>query len=167
MTLNLLKSAAAVAAALILLPSCSSKSGKSDKTDTPPDSIVAIREDPSIEGRNIRMENNVRFIPWHRPVVVDFYADWCPPCKALKPVFHQVETEYAGKCDFVSINVDESPEIAKEYGVTNIPTLVFIRQGGIVVEQLTGYMDQTELTPHVESLLKVWKECDTTDSGTK
>ena len=72
------------------------------------------------------------------PVVVDFYADWCPPCKLLEPVVERLATEYAGKVKIGKLNTDDNPEIAIRYGVMGIPTLSLFR-GGKLVDRLVGY----------------------------
>lgn len=66
------------------------------------------------------------------PVVVDFYASWCPPCRALSPVLDRFATEYAGRIKFVKINSDDEPGLAETYGVSALPTLVFIQDGEVV-----------------------------------
>ncbi len=72
------------------------------------------------------------------PVVVDFYADWCPPCKLLEPIVTRLAAEYAGKVKIGKLNTDDNPDIAVRYGVTGIPTLgLFV--GGTLVDRLVGY----------------------------
>jgi thioredoxin 1 len=72
------------------------------------------------------------------PVVVDFYADWCPPCKLLEPVVESLATEYAGKVKIGKLNTDENPDLALRYGIMGIPTLgLFVR--GKLVDRLVGY----------------------------
>ena len=65
------------------------------------------------------------------PVVADIYAPWCGPCKMLAPMLDKLAEEYAGKAKFVKINVDEAPELAGRYGITGVPTLLFIQQGEV------------------------------------
>lgn len=72
------------------------------------------------------------------PVVVDFYAAWCPPCKLLEPVVERLAAEYAGKVKIGKLNTDENPDLAIRYGVMGIPTLgLFL--GGKLVDRLVGY----------------------------
>ena len=73
-----------------------------------------------------------------QPVVVDFYAEWCPPCKLLEPVVERLADEYAGKVKIGKLNTDENPDIALRYGVMGIPTLGMFR-GGKLVDRLVGY----------------------------
>ena len=64
-----------------------------------------------------------------RPVIIDLWAEWCMPCKMLEPVLDEFANEYKEKIDVVKINVDESPELATELSVMNIPTLIFFKDG--------------------------------------
>jgi thioredoxin 1 len=72
------------------------------------------------------------------PVVVDFYADWCAPCRMMTPVVEQLAVEYAGKVTIGKLDVDANQEIAIRYGVMGIPTLGLFRDGKLV-DRLVGY----------------------------
>ena len=85
-------------------------------------------------------------------MVVDFFATWCPPCKALAPILEKVAAAYAGKVTFVKVNTDEAPELAGEFGIRGIPTLVFLK-GGQVVQSLTGLRGESEIRSAVDALL--------------
>ncbi|MCP4481480.1 MAG: thioredoxin [bacterium] len=86
------------------------------------------------------------------PVIVDFFADWCRPCKVLAPVFEELAAEYEGKCNFVKINVDESPNTTSSYSVMSIPTLIaFVK--GEKKTVLTGAMGKEELVSFIEKHL--------------
>jgi len=64
-----------------------------------------------------------------QPVVVDFYADWCGPCRIVSPIIEQLSQEYDGRIRFVKVDVDKSPELAEKYGVMSIPTIIFFKHG--------------------------------------
>lgn len=86
------------------------------------------------------------------PVVVDFTATWCPPCKMLAPVFEKVAGTYEGKVTFVKVDVDQTPDVAAKYGISTIPNLLYFKDGQ-VVDQSVGYLNETQLTAKVENLV--------------
>ncbi|HIX25416.1 MAG TPA: thioredoxin [Candidatus Lachnoclostridium avicola] len=65
------------------------------------------------------------------PVLVDFYADWCGPCKMMAPTVEELAADFAGKAKVGKLNVDQNPEIAERYGIMSIPTLLIIRGGDV------------------------------------
>ena len=71
------------------------------------------------------------------PVLIDFWATWCGPCKMISPIIDQVATEMAGSAKVGKVNVDEASALATRYGVRNIPTLIFIKNGE-EVDRITG-----------------------------
>ena len=79
------------------------------------------------------------------PVLVDFSAVWCQPCKMLDPVVKQLAGEWDGKVKVVKIDADENPDLVMKYGVMGIPTLLFIKDGE-VKERVTGFMPKDKLT---------------------
>ena len=66
-----------------------------------------------------------------KPVVVDFYADWCGPCKIIEPVIHQLSKEYEGKVKFVKVDTDANQELAMQFGIMSIPTVMFFAKGKV------------------------------------
>ncbi|MCS6769062.1 MAG: thioredoxin, partial [Candidatus Caldarchaeum sp.] len=70
-----------------------------------------------------------QFVSTHDFVVVDFWAEWCAPCRAIAPVVKELAKQYAGKVVFGKLNVDENPKTAAEYGIMSIPTLIFFKKG--------------------------------------
>ncbi len=65
------------------------------------------------------------------PAVVDFYADWCGPCRMVSPIIEQLSKEYAGRVKFAKLNTDENPEIAMKYGIMSIPTIMIFKNGQV------------------------------------
>ncbi len=78
------------------------------------------------------------------PVLVDFWAEWCGPCKMLSPILDELATEYTGKVRIGKVNIDEAQELAAQYGIRSIPTLLLFKQGQ-VAEQLVGLRSKRDL----------------------
>jgi thioredoxin 1 len=86
------------------------------------------------------------------PVVVDFWAVWCGPCRMIAPVVEELATEYAGKVSFAKLNVDENPETSMKYSVRAIPTLLIFK-GGKPVDQIVGAVPKREIKRRVDMQL--------------
>jgi len=84
------------------------------------------------------------------PVLVDFWAEWCGPCRMLSPVLDDISTEYTGKVKVVKVNVDESNVTAAMYGVRGIPTLLLIKDGQVVGTKV-GNLPKGQLTAFLDS----------------
>jgi thioredoxin 1 len=102
----------------------------------------------SVNGTNFEklvLQSNV-------PVVVDFWAEWCGPCRALAPVLDEIATENSGKVEIVKVNVDEAQDLAGQFGIRGIPTLMFFKNGQ-VQSTLMGNQPKTEIVKNINSLL--------------
>lgn len=86
------------------------------------------------------------------PVLVDFWAEWCGPCKAIGPTIDQIATEYAGKAKVYKVNVDEEGELAMQYGVMSIPALLVFK-GGKMVDQWIGNAPKATITSMLDKHL--------------
>ncbi len=95
-------------------------------------------------------ENEV--INANSPVVVDFWAEWCGPCKALTPILDEISEEIGEKAKMVKVNVDENGDIAEKYGIRGIPTLLFFKDGELK-NTLVGNQPKTEILKSIEEML--------------
>lgn len=71
-----------------------------------------------------------------KPVIVDFWAEWCGPCRMVSPIVEQIASEYDGKAVIGKLNVDHNPNVSAQFGIRNIPTILFIKDGKVVDKQV-------------------------------
>jgi len=87
------------------------------------------------------------------PVVIDIFATWCGPCKMMMPLFEELSKEIGNQYKFLKLNIDEERDIAIQYNVSSIPTLLFVKEGKLVAKE-TGYMNKETLRAKIEGHLK-------------
>ena len=97
-------------------------------------------------------ENFKEIISGNQPVLVDFWATWCGPCRMLGPTVEAVAREYDGKVTVVKCNVDDCEDLSMQFGIRNIPTLLFFKDGQ-VVDKLVGNVPKAEITSRLDAIL--------------
>lgn len=86
------------------------------------------------------------------PVLVDFYAEWCGPCKMMGPIVKKLADQYEGRMKIGKLNIDESAEIADSYKVMSVPTFIFFKNGEVILKQV-GSLPEKELQAKIEEVL--------------
>ena len=89
-----------------------------------------------------------------KPAIIDFYADWCGPCKMVTPVLEQLAVEYAGKIDIYKVNTDQEPELSGAFGIQSIPSILFIPVDG-KPQMSMGAMSKADFVKAIQSVLNV------------
>ena len=97
-------------------------------------------------------DNFVQTIQDNDIVLVDFWADWCGPCKRVAPILEEIAKDSEGKLRIVKLNTDENPQVTARYGITSIPTM-HVFQGGEIVKTLVGAMPKPKLVKELEHFL--------------
>ncbi|MEM1985203.1 MAG: thioredoxin [Nitrososphaeria archaeon] len=95
--------------------------------------------------------NFERFISENENVVVDFFAEWCGPCKMMKPIFEQLAREIPPSVKFAKLNVDQSPEVAERFFIMGVPTIIYFKSGK-VVEKIVGAVSKDTLRQKIREV---------------
>lgn len=93
-----------------------------------------------------------KVIQAEKPVLVDFWAAWCGPCKAIAPVLEEVATEYADKLAIAKVNIEDNPDTPQKYGVRGIPTLLLFKNGEVVATHV-GALNKSQLSAFLDTNL--------------
>ena len=102
---------------------------------------------------NLNLNNfNEEITNTDKLVLVDFYANWCGPCKILSPIISEIANEYSNSVKVCKVNVDESQELALKYNIMSIPTLIFLKNG-VVIKSVVGFCSKSELDSTIKNLL--------------
>ena len=107
---------------------------------------------PTLPTTDINFENDV--IKSNLPVILDFWAEWCGPCKQIGPVLEEISLEKSDLLNIYKINIDENPETPQKYGVRGIPTLMFFKDGKLI-DTKVGSLPKTSINEWIDSLLNV------------
>lgn len=88
----------------------------------------------------------------NKPALIDFYAEWCGPCRMLSPVIEDLSDDFAGKVDVYKVNVDEEEDLARVFGIRSVPTLIFVPMSG-ALQRTQGAMGKSQLKEAIENIL--------------
>ena len=146
--MKLIKSIMSAFAIVLATTACAGNSGENKKSNEPTKKVYNYETNPNdwkFEGK--------------RPAIVDFYATWCGPCKALHPILEELSKEYSGKIDIYQIDVDQEQDLAAAFGIRSIPTLLMIpmneqpriSQGALPKDQLKKAIDEFLLKQNNEA----------------
>lgn len=119
-----------VVSLILILASCAGKQSEKVNNDSQPSVSDTLSTDSISEDAEIVSDS--------LPTVIDFYAEWCGPCKQIEPLFHELEKEYRGKMNFIRIDVDKSRGDAMRFGIEAMPTFVFLNADGDEIERIIG-----------------------------
>ena len=125
---------------------CGCSGDKQQKTNSSTISTIEMTEDnkPTIDNNDSisqQANNNTK----EKIVLLDFYATWCGPCKAMAPILEKMEKKYGDKIEFRKVDVDQDPELAQQYEISGIPTLVILSSTSDVVKKIVGAQPEDEL----------------------
>ncbi len=163
---------------VVSLSSCGNKKVKIDKTTDTQDTENVVDDNKKTEGNNntvsqesgeVYQMTSAEFkekvfnydgaAEWNYvgdlPCVIDFYADWCKPCKMVAPIMEELAKEYKGKVVFYKVDVDKEGELSSVFGIESIPSILFCPQSGTQPEMSTGAMSKENYIEAIERVLEV------------
>ncbi len=91
----------------------------------------------------------------NRPAILDFYADWCGPCKTLAPIFEELSKEYEGEIDFYKVDTEKEQELAAMFGIRSIPTIMFMNTDGREPQVVQGALPKPQLKEVIEQVFEI------------
>ena len=140
-------------AALMLLAACNNKTENANPSDAAGETTQSEMPvaNPDDEGQTEWIKQTT--IMTSKPMVIDFFATWCGPCKELAPVLDKIEQNHKGEVMFKRVDVDQEPELALEFRVEAVPTLMFVTPKG-EYQTLLGYQDESVIEAKIAELLK-------------
>jgi thioredoxin len=143
-----IKTIACAAVMSAMMMSCGGNRSNEAQTDAAADSTVeASAPIELVAGDTLNIT-----APLEVPVVVDFSASWCGPCRQLHPTFEKLAQKYQGKVKFIYIDIDKVPSVANEYGVEAVPTLLFVNTSGEVKRNI-GFMEEESLEAEIQAIM--------------
>ena len=141
--------------AVLLLAACSNKAENQDENNTAADKGTTRNElpiaKPHDKGQTEWTQQTT--IMSSKPMVIDFFADWCPPCKKLSPILDEIEKKYKGKVVFRRVDIDQEVKLALEFNVQSIPTLMFVTPKG-EYQTIVGLEEPQVIEAKIDELLK-------------
>ena len=123
---------------IVVLGSCSSRN----------------KENGKVAQTDAISENGADSVSEGKPVMLDFMADWCPPCRKMQPIVEHLGKKYENRILIRKINVDENPAMASHYNIEAIPTFIFIDSAGNVKSRLVGYQTEQDMEKHLNEILE-------------
>lgn len=111
--------------------------------------LMKMAEEKDLKPVKLDQRNFDSFLRQNENAVVDFWAEWCMPCRYVSPIIDELSKEFAGKVAFGKLNVDENQSIAVRYGISAIPTLIFFKKGK-PIDQIVGAMPKKEIKSWIE-----------------